>query len=60
MKCLFGPVWTVPVVLAVFTLVGLIGALLEDGWWDWVAAAFLAAPVVVGGWYSLRRPTARR
>jgi hypothetical protein len=60
MRRLFGPVWTVPVVLAVCTLVGLIGALLEDGWWDWVAALFLAAPVVVGGWYSLRPAPARR
>jgi uncharacterized membrane protein YfcA len=49
-----------PVVLAVFTLVGLIGALLEDGWWDWMAAACLAAPVAVGAWYSLRRAPGRR
>jgi hypothetical protein len=60
MKRLLGPVWTVPVLLAICTLAGLVGALLEDGWWDWVAAAFLAAPVVVGAWYSLRRAPARR
>jgi uncharacterized membrane protein YfcA len=49
-----------PILLAVLTLAGLIGALLEDGWWDWLAAAFLAAPVVVGGWYGLRRARVRR
>jgi hypothetical protein len=60
MKRLFGPVWTVPVLLAACTLVGLVGALLEDGWWDWGAALFLSAPVVVGGWYSLRRAPKHR
>jgi hypothetical protein len=51
----FGPVWTMPIVLAVLTIAGLVGALLEDGWWDWIAALALAAPVAVGAWYSWRR-----
>jgi hypothetical protein len=60
MKGLFGPVWAVPILLAACTMAGLIGALLEDGWWDWAAALFLAAPVAVGAWYSLRRAPAKR
>jgi uncharacterized membrane protein YfcA len=56
MRRWFGPVWTMPIVLAVLTIAGLVGALLEDGWWDWVAALALAAPVAVGAWYSWRRP----
>ena len=54
MKRVFGPVWTMPILLAVLTVIGLVGALLEDGWWDWLAATAFGTPVVVGGWYSFR------
>lgn len=49
-------VWRMPVALGVLTIVGLVGALFGDGVWDLLAAAALAVPVAVGGWYALRRP----
>jgi len=48
-------VWRVPVALGALTIVGLAGALFGDGAWDLLAAGALAVPVVVGGWYALRR-----
>jgi len=59
MMRLFGPVWTAPVVLGVLTVIGLVSALLGDGVWDAVSAVSLGVVVVVGGWYALRRPSAR-
>ena len=49
-------VWRVPALLGVGTAVGLSVALFGDGWWDWLGAAALAAPVAAAGWYGLRRP----
>jgi uncharacterized membrane protein YfcA len=45
-----------PVVLGVLTTAGLAGALFGDGVWDWLSALALAAPVMVGSWYAVRRP----
>lgn len=59
MMRMFGPVWTAPVMLGVLTVIGLVSALLGDGLWDTVSAVSLGAVVAVGGWYGLRRPTAR-
>jgi uncharacterized membrane protein YfcA len=47
--------WRMPVVLGVLTTAGLAGALFGDGVWDWLSALALAAPVMVGSWYALRR-----
>jgi uncharacterized membrane protein YfcA len=47
--------WRTPVVLGVLTTAGLAGALFGDGVWDWLSALALAAPVMVGSWYALRR-----
>jgi hypothetical protein len=52
-------VWRMPVALGALTIVGLVGALFGDGVWDLLAAAALAVPVFVGGWYALRRPRSR-
>jgi hypothetical protein len=52
----FGPIWTAPILLGVLTIVGLISALVSDGIWDALSALTLGAVVLVGGYYSLRRP----
>lgn len=56
MKQLFGPVWTAPIALGALTIVGLVSALLGDGVWDGLSALALGIVVLVGAWYSLRRP----
>lgn len=35
-----------PLLLAILSLIGLVGALLADGAWDWVAAGLLATPLL--------------
>lgn len=49
-------VWRMPIFLAALTLFGLIIALVKTGVWHWFAWAALAAPIVVGLWYSYARP----
>lgn len=41
-----GAVFGAPLALAVLSLIGLVGALLADGAWDWVAAGLLATPLL--------------
>ena len=53
-------IWGAPILLGVLTLIGLIAALLGDGVWDLVSSLALGAPVLVGAWYGLRRPQAKR
>lgn len=48
-------VWRAPLLLAALTLSGLIIALVKTGVWHWFAWAGLAAPIVVGLWYSFAR-----
>ena len=43
MMRVFGPVWTVPIVLGVLTIVGLASALVGDGIWDALSALALGA-----------------
>lgn len=44
-----------PLLIGMVSLAGLIGALLEDGWWDAVFCALLAIPVLVGAAFGWRR-----
>lgn len=44
-----------PIVLFVLSLVGLVGALLEDGLWDPLGAAFLATTILALAWALIRR-----
>lgn len=39
--------WTIPGLLALATLAGLILALVAEGVWDWIAWGLVALPVVV-------------
>ena len=36
------------------SLIGLVGALLQDGVWDWAFAALLASPILATGWAVVR------
>jgi hypothetical protein len=47
--------WGAPILLGISTMIGLIAALVGDGWWDTVSAITLGAPVVVGIYFGWRR-----
>jgi uncharacterized membrane protein len=47
--------WGTPILLGVLTVIGLVAALLGDGFLDYVSAVTLAIPVALGTWHSLRR-----
>lgn len=51
--------WGWPLLLGLLTASGLASALVSDGWgdaWSWLS---LGVPVLVMGWYGLRRPSGR-
>ena len=50
-------IFAVPAVVAIFTLVGLVSALLGDGWRDALSWAALAVPVGVTWWAMKARRT---
>lgn len=43
-----------PLLLAVLSMTGLVGALLEDGLWDWLGAGLIAVAVGVVVWARWR------
>lgn len=43
-----------PLLLAVSSLTGLVGALLEDGVWDWIFATLIATSVATVVWARVR------
>ncbi|WP_292075808.1 MULTISPECIES: hypothetical protein [Brevundimonas] len=47
-------IFRAPIVLFTLSLIGLVGALLQDGVWDWAFAALLASPVLATGWAVVR------
>ncbi|WP_404413685.1 hypothetical protein [Brevundimonas vesicularis] len=47
-------IFRAPVVLFTLSLIGLVGALLQDGVWDWAFAALLASPILATGWAVVR------
>lgn len=49
------PIFAAPFALALLSLIGLVGALLADGPWDWIGAALLAAAPGTALWARLRR-----
>lgn len=50
-------IWAVPVALGVLSLVGLVAALVADGWADGLSALALAVPAAVSLWgFRRRRP----
>lgn len=51
----FAAIFAAPIVLFVLSLVGLIGALLDDGLWDWLGAMLLGTTLVALAWALTRR-----
>ena len=51
--------WTVPILLALVTGVGLASALLGDGGWDVLSWVLLGVPVAVCVWFGFPRPSDR-
>ena len=47
-------IFRAPLALFAFSLIGLVGALLQDGVWDWVFATLLASPILATGWAVVR------
>lgn len=43
-------IFAAPLVLFIVSLIGLIGSLLDDGLWNWLAPLCLGATVVVTAW----------
>lgn len=48
-------IFAIPLVVAILSLIGLVGALLGDGVWDWVGWLGLGASVAVPGWALVAR-----
>ena len=48
-------IFRAPIILFMLSLIGLLGALLEDGLWDWLGAALLSSPLLVLTWALIRR-----
>jgi hypothetical protein len=46
----FGRIFGMPVIIATISIVGLVGALLGDGWLDAVSWAGLLIQLIVIGW----------
>ncbi|MGV9008559.1 hypothetical protein [Brevundimonas sp.] len=44
-----------PAMLAALSLIGLVGALLADGLWNWIGAGLLAVSVLAVIWARFRR-----
>lgn len=44
-------IWSMPVLLALSSMVGLTAALLDDGIWDIVSVVMLGMPVMVIAWF---------
>ncbi len=47
----FWQIWLAPLLLAVFTVFGLLSALLGVGVWHWLAWSALVLPLAVVAWY---------
>ena len=50
-----GQIFAIPIVLGVLSIVGLISALVGDGVWDGVSWATLAIPILLCGYFFLKR-----
>lgn len=50
-----GQVFFIPIVIGVFSVVGLLSALIGDGIWDGVSWLTLAVPVVLCAYFWIRR-----
>ena len=53
-------IFSMPLLLAVLSLIGLMSALLGDGWWDRLSWAALGLPLLIVVWRLCRPPLAVR
>jgi hypothetical protein len=49
-----GSVWGAPLAMAVVSAIGLLGALVGDGGWNWLSWVGLGVPCVAGTWLGWR------
>lgn len=54
MKSAVWRVWAWPVALALLTAIGLLSALLADGWGDVLSWCCLTVPLAVAGWHLIK------
>jgi len=54
-----GQIFAVPALVALASALGLAGALVGDGIWDWLSSICLAIPPVIFGVCVVRRKAAR-
>lgn len=50
----FKRIWGAPVLLAMLTAIGLLAALLGDGFWDVLSTLTLGIPVAATIWYGFK------
>lgn len=50
-----GQIFAIPMVLGVLSVVGLVSALVGDGVWDGVSWVTLAVPILLCGYFFLKR-----
>jgi len=50
----FLSLWGWPIGLCVLSAVGLVGGLVGDGAWDWLAWLGLGAPCLAAAWFGVR------
>ncbi|MDO9433650.1 MAG: hypothetical protein V4820_02450 [Pseudomonadota bacterium] len=48
-------IFAAPLLLFVLSMIGLVGALLGDGLWDWVGQGLLASTMIVLAWVLVTR-----
>lgn len=51
----FKRLWGGPLAMAALTVIGLLSALLGDGFWDYLSAVALGIPVLACAWFGWRR-----
>ena len=50
-----GQIFAIPMVLGVLSIIGLVSALVGDGIWDGVSWLTLAVPILLCGYFFLKR-----
>jgi hypothetical protein len=49
-------IWPVPIALGILTCIGLVAALVADGFWDAVSWVGLGTPLAVAAWFAWLKP----
>jgi hypothetical protein len=53
-------IFALPIVIGILSTVGLLAALIGDGWWDGLSWATLSLPILLYVLFSMRRPAKPR